>query len=320
MRRGSERVSEQSGAREHDLGIVLTRGQTIEHVFRLLNPTDRPVKVLDAHALTPCCSEIAKVSRSIPAHGEGRLTVKFLPGYQSGGKSVGFAVKTDRADEPVIVYSLRAQLIAEVQVATVEGGDLSLLMGDPGKQTLRVVARRLGGAGRGAPATVVTGDAKARFVGETVEKVRADGVVETTRGVALDLPADRKSGSRTTTVTFGWADGRSWDHIAHWSVAAHLRAIPEALIVGADDDPVKSILIRSDTGPFRVIGIEGAREVHEESPPEGAAKSRLVRLSFDDARRRAVGPFDVTIRTDHPQQPEVVVSVLMASPAKAGAR
>jgi hypothetical protein len=126
--------------REHDLGIVLSRGQTIKHEFRLVNSTDRPVRVLDAQALMPCCSEVTAVPSSIPAHGEASLAVRFKPGFQSGRKSVGFLVRTDRAEEPASVYTLRADLVSEVQVATIAGKGLSLLMGESGKQGLRVAA------------------------------------------------------------------------------------------------------------------------------------------------------------------------------------
>src|SRR5690606_24171493 len=92
----------------HDLGIVLSRGQTIEYDFPPPNPTARAVRVLGAQALKPCCSEGVAVSGSIPARGEGRLSVRFKPGVQSGRKAVGFVVRTDRAEAPVSLSTLRA--------------------------------------------------------------------------------------------------------------------------------------------------------------------------------------------------------------------
>src|SRR5690606_18249787 len=98
--------------REHDLGVVLSRGQTIEHEFRLTNPADRPERILGAQALKPCCSEVAAVPTSIPAGGEARLAVRFKPGFQSGRKVVDFLVMTDRAEEPVRAFRLRSELVA----------------------------------------------------------------------------------------------------------------------------------------------------------------------------------------------------------------
>jgi hypothetical protein len=78
---------------------------------------------------------------------------------------------------------------------------------------------------------------------------------------------------------------------------------------------VKSVLIHSRTGPFRVIGVEGAGVPSDPSGSrlDEAATSHVVRLAFDRDRLPASGPFDVTIHTNHPEQPRVVVSVLMAS-------
>ena len=307
---------ESAGVQADDLGIVLTRGQTIRHEFVLRNPTAKPVRVLGAQALMPCCSRIVTVPATIPARGEARLAVDFQPEFQSGRKQVGFRVGTDREDEPVLGFVLRAALVPEVQVRTVEGGGLSLLMGKSGKQVLRVVARRYKEEGLSARETIAdAGTVKATFVGGPTEMVRPDGVVESWRDVAVEILPDREAGSRTEALVFGWADGRAWDHRLHWTVTPHLRAIPDGLIVGLDD-AVKAVAIRSETAPFRILGIEGGgvASVGEGSNADRPSRSHLIRLDFHGDRPRPTGPFDVTIRTDHPEQPEVTVSVLMSHP------
>lgn len=306
----------------HDLGIILSRGQTISHAFRLRNPSGRPAKVLGAEALSPCCSEIVGVPADLPAGGEAPLVVRFKPGFQSGPRSVSFRVWTDRAESPVdtFTFTLRANLVAEAEASTIEGRDLLLLSGRTGSQTLRVAFRRLGERGRPAPDSVeAAGSLRARLLGPPSERLLTDGVREVTRDVAVDITAGDRAGSQAGTLTFRWPDGRHWETTVRWTVAAHLSASPEALIVGRDD-AVRTVIVRSQTELFRVTGVEGAgvRPSSVATARDGLAGSHVVRFAFDPDRIPASGPFDVTIRTDHPDQPEVAVSVLVASSEPGG--
>lgn len=310
---------------EHDLGIVLSHGQTIEHEFRLRNPTARPARILRAQASMPCCSEIVSIPDSIPAHGEARLSVCFKPGYKTGRRLLGFHIRTDRPDMPVLVCALRVELVGEVLVATIDGQGLSRLMGESGRQILRIITHRYRDQGRGAPETVDPGGtAGARFLGEARERTLENEVIETVRDLIVDIPPRARVGLQTEVLTFGWPDGRRWEHPLHWTVTPHLSAVPEALIVRAGDDPRKSVMIHSRTSPFRVIGIQGADLDLKSGSPEPRldqpAMSHVLRLTFDHDRSSASGPFDVTIRTDHPEQPEVVISILMARSERGGVR
>jgi hypothetical protein len=253
----------------------------------------------------------------IPAKGDALLVVRFHPGVQGGRKAVAFRVWTDRPEQPVRTLTLRSELIPEATATAIEGRNQDLLMKNPGKQVLRIAIRRYGKEGRSAPSSVEgTIGLKARFLGEPTDRLLENGVRESTRDVLVDLPARDRPGSQAGLLTFRWPDGHRWEAPVQWTVTPHLRASPEALILGRGDiSAPRSVLVRSQSDSFRVLGVEGgtAGPASPETPLDRPSRSHLVRLGFDPGKLPASGAFDVTIRTDHPAQPEVVVSVLIAS-------
>ncbi len=60
------------GIEEFDFGTVLAQGQVLRHEFTLTNPTNQPMRVLKATALTPCCSEVGPISSATIAPGGHR--------------------------------------------------------------------------------------------------------------------------------------------------------------------------------------------------------------------------------------------------------
>lgn len=323
----SKAIIEQAGGENDDtnvadLGIVLTRGQTIVYEFQLKNPTNREVRVLGAQAAMPCCSEIAECPKSIPANGQATLVVRFRPGFRSGRKTVGFSVRSDRSGASLSTYALRADLIPEMEVVTLQGEGLSLKMGESGCQKLRIIGRRFQKVGTGAVKSVTCTTVKlAKFVGEPIEKTYENGIFETSRDVMIDIPELGEAGSKTGVLSCRWENNRTFEHATRWTVTPHLRVAPEGFVVRSPDDQIKTLIIRSETHAFRIVGIEGARESlksGERSRIGSTANMHIVRLAFDPDRLKHSSPFDVMILTDHPDQPRVVVSVLPVPNGKGG--
>jgi hypothetical protein len=54
---------------EHDFGVVLADAQLLRHEFTLENSSGKPIQVLRAAALRPCCSAIGPLPQTIPPNG-----------------------------------------------------------------------------------------------------------------------------------------------------------------------------------------------------------------------------------------------------------
>ena len=304
-----------------DLGTILSYGQTIEREFLIKNPTSRVWKIAGAQAAMPCCSEVVTFPHSVAAHGSGSLKVRFRPGYGSGGKTLDFQVLTDQPENPVITYRMTCRMVAEVVIVPVVQEELRLLAGTGGATEFRVISRRA----PGSPAAVLENvrspkPSKITFVGNPHETVREDGFVESERRVRVEVAPESSPGRRSDTFLLMGSDGRSREHILHWTVLPHLNATPDAFVVKADESVTKSLLIRSETTPFRVLDVRGARLEGEGSTMTVPAKTHVVRFRLEPDSRREGNLFDVTIRTDHPDQPEVIVSVLVTASAREALR
>jgi hypothetical protein len=298
-----------------DLGIVLGRGQTIEHIFRLDNPSDRAVKILGAEARTPCCSAVGSVPPVIPARGSAELNVRFTPGGQTGPRQVEFLVATDDPAAPVLTCVLRVRLYPEVEFRALPGSDTFLRLGQPGRQRLRVVCRRAGDAGRDSPTSLsAPGVGCAAFDGPPrTLPMGDDGLTTTERDLTIELPSSAEEGTRTVPLVLSWADGRTQEHLVRWTVTPHLVAAPAALVIPRDDRVPRAILIRSETAPFRILSVEGADfapAARGTSPVDTPAPVHRIRIVLPEVAGDLPGPTDVRIRTDHPDQSVVLVTVV----------
>ncbi len=291
----------------------------MRHEFTLTNPTNRPIRVLKAEALNPCGSAVGSVPEAVPPLGEAKLPVVFRPGYQSGRKQVLFAVWTDDSAEPVKIFALVASLTSEVETSMLEGSDASLRLGQSGRQTIRVVCRRMGNEGRGAPdAVTASAPVAARFAGPPSVRRLPDGTVEATRDIEVTLSAECSTGLRQTELVLHWADGTIFPHTVVWRVRPCIVAVPAGVVLKASAGRVeRTILLNSLDRPFCILAVRGSALAGEWTPLVGSRSSHLLRMALDADRASGEGTSDLVITTDHPDQPTVSVSVLVLPTAEA---
>ncbi len=290
-----------------DFGDVLSKNDPLTHSFQVRNPTDRPVKVLDAVALVPCCSKFVTVPDSVASGGCVSFAMELRPGPQSGPKVARFTVRTDDRPGSELVFTLKANFIPEVAVEPVEGPRPTQPVGKAGRFTLRVACRRIGDEGLGAPDAVeVVTPLVAPTVVRVVDRERK-GAIETEIGeVTVQTPADMGPGVHGGEVRFRWADGRSFKHVVFWEVVPTIRAIPPAVVVRDDADEVgRKIMLRADDVPFRVVGVECATLDATCLPAVEAKLEHDCRLRLKPRGPKTTSFHEVFIVTDHPLQPKV---------------
>ncbi len=294
---------------EHDLGPVLASGQTIHHEFTLRNKSDRPLALLKGSSMTPCCSAVGPLPKSVPPRGEVQIPVVFKPGYQAGLKRVVFTVETDA--QPY-AFSMRSRLFSAYEVKADEGSASSLPIGRAGTQKYTVTCRRKGSEGLGAPTRVdVAAPLQATFAAP-VETKENDGLLVTTRRVEVSLPASKSPGAQRGELTFTWPDGRAETLMLGWDVTPLLRANPSGFVLKPLPDRVEqSIIVASDDWPIRILKVEGLLLAESFEPIQVARTHQTLRLTFDPALAKTTGASDIVITTDHPEQPTVVVTVLV---------
>jgi hypothetical protein len=302
-----------------DFGPILAHGQTLRHQFTLTNPTDKPIRLLQATCFMPCCSAIESLPKFIPPHGDSKVSVVFKPGHQSGHKAVRFAVQTDSTDQPTRALALLARLFSAWEVGPIGEPVGTTRVGSSGTASWRAVCRRKESEGLSPPERLKIGEPfQARFIGPATEQTQPDGVVEAIRDVEIYVPATLKPGPQQVELAFLWPDGRRETQLIRWEVTPVVRISPSSIVIEQAGKPVeRSVTITSDEKPFRIIQVGGGPLSGPVEPSPIADRIHHLTLRLDPARAVAGGVSNVVIRTDHPLHSELTVRVL-ALPSQKG--
>ena len=314
----SNGTGQRGGTQTFDLGAVLVHGQTLTHTFTLENPTKTTVRLLKAVALKPCCSAVGAIQDSIPPGGSAQVPVRYKPGYQGGLDHVSFEVETDSATWPVLRLSLTARLYLDWEIQPVATESYSVPIGRMGQQTLRVTCRRGREEGLALPDEVVTAKPlSAHWSEEVVRTEPSDGLVEASRELRLTLPASATTGPQRGELSFQWASGLKKLYTVGWMVSPLIRASPPGLVLEqADGDASRTVRLVSAKRPFRVKSVTCPLLAKGVELPSEPRREHLLRI---DLSTRKLAPGKVSsleIRTDDPDQPQLVLSILVVPPTE----
>jgi len=265
-------------------------------------------------ALTPCCSSVESFVPGLIGPGRSSsLGVVFKPGHQTGNKRVEFLVESDDETVPASRFALMAALVGDYEVKWVAGSAASLDANRPGEQRYSVRCRLGTDAGRGSPTEVLgTTALNAEFVGATVERHLSDEIRESTREVRVVLPSSPEPGVHRGELSFRWPDGHTATEPIQWTVVAPLTAAPSGWVIDSPrGEPIqRSVVIRSSNRPFRVLGASGPLAAGSFTASAVEAKSHRLELVLDAGLLPESGAVDIRIATDHPDQPDISLSVL----------
>ncbi len=292
----------------YDFGTVLAHRQMLEHEFRIRNLSNRWIRVLTAEALTPCCSSIGPLTKSVPPDGEAVVPVKLRAGTISERKGVAFVVTTDDPDRPEIDFFLSADFVADWEVDPGESSPTVLRPGQTGEKRLRLIARRLGALGRRLPHEIsATRGVAVRKEGAAFETDGESGLVREEQIVTLVFPASEVSGARACELVARWPNGESSSWPFYWTVRPTVVVEPSAITFGRGESIVERVVtVHSNAEPFRITAIEGASLCPPVPCPQTRSKSFQLRLRFDPGRCKATSAENVAkveFKLDLAEQP-----------------
>ena len=303
---------------QDDLGLVVANGQTISHVFRLDNPTSRPIRILQARARDPGCSSIDHVPETIPPKGHAELKVSVRAEREPLIKRLVFLVETDCAQGPLWTLDLDVEFMAEVQIVPRIEDEMGmpLPMDTEGSQRFSVLCRRRGDEGLGPPIAVESSEPiQARFLGPATVRTEDGEWIESTRIVEVTLPASSQGGTHRGAFELRWPDGRTSVQPLRWDVrpSLYFSSPGEFRLRTGDPQQILDVSLQSDDHPFRILRVEGEMLAGpvDGVPSERTRSSQRLQLPID-ASRLGVGratTSEITITTDHPRQPSITMSV-----------
>ena len=177
----------------------------------------------------------------------------------------------------------------------------------------RIVSRRRGTQGRDLPETVsASAPLVVSFLGEARSSAAADGTVEAVRDVVVTLPPSDESGLKRGEVVFAWPEGLKEAMPVGWEVRPSLRLIPAGLVLRGVDRPIKrTVVVQSDTAPFRLIQVASTLLGIPVALPDEPAVRHTIDLELDPSEVAPERTYNVKITTDHADQSSIDLSVLI---------
>lgn len=299
------------------LPATLAHGQTLRHRFTLTNPTDRPIRLLRAEALTPCCSSIRLETDAIAARGSATAEVEWRVGRTTGRKSTDYTIETDSADYPVLSLRLIADLWADWEAMPDHAGVPRIRKGETGELRLKIVSRRDDSNGLGPPIEVESSPPlHARLVESKSPPVPvAEGIREESAEVVATIDPSSEIGVHRGTIRFGWADGRQEERELAWEVAPPVQVQPATLFLARGEPTTKTVTIRSEGDPIHVLGATSPFLTGSRLNPEVLSDAHVIELDL-------IAPLDATdsaavvrFETDSERQPFIDVNLIL-SPAQ----
>jgi hypothetical protein len=300
----------------HDLGHLLVGSQPFREKYSVHNPTDSPLRITRSTSLTPCCSAVESIPDGpIPPGGDGFVIIRFKPEGQNGRKRLGFELMTDSQTLPIISLSLEALFFTEWELRVLPSSNTSLSVGRLGQQRWTVITRAVLDNSLDFPTSVnASAQIGVNFAGPETVQVLEAGIVEKSREVEFVLPSSSLPGERRETVTFDWDDGTRKSQALVWRVVSQLQVRPEGFVLSSNGQVIeKFLVIFSDEHKFRILRIEGRDLLECSEFSNVPSLIHILRLKIKPRVDSELGPSDILMVTDHPEDPTIQVTVLYVS-------
>lgn len=296
-----------------DFGTILATGQTLRHEFVVANRSQSPVNLREARAFTPCCSSIGPIPSVIEPNGEVKVPISFNTGSYSGFKRVEFTVETDSDSSPVLWLSASARLVPEWEVRPLGEAAIKVPLNRASLRAYKVVCRSKGTEGRTAAFQVeAQGAIDVDNVSEAVLLRTPDGVVTESREIIVRLRRFAQPCTSRAELAFHWPDGKIHRFPIVWQVVPSLRVAPSGFTLDRSKGTTDRVIaIHANDVAFRILKVSGLSISCNDPLPTRSATRHLIHVSLDTSRIDSGIAHDVRLLTDHPDQSEAIVSVIV---------
>lgn len=309
------------GEREHDFGLVIAKpGLQLTHTFPLRNTTERPLRLLRVINRKPCCGEVRFTPTTLLAGQMTCLDVTLKVGESTEPLSHLAVVETDDPEFPSRQFFTFARPHPRFTLEPQK--DNATLVRAGTTSTAHYTAMAFATPGDRPPSlddAVILSNAPAQWIGSPKVREVDGGLIASSRPLSLSLIGDGTPGERVTSVEIARHGERLFALRAGWKVDAAIKSAPGALVIGIDSEPSQStISLRSEDGKaFRITGIRSDLACVVAWPREsGARPIQSVAVQIEPAKRDSTRVGKLTIRTDHPFQPDLNVPVYVTGKAQ----
>lgn len=299
----------------HDFGAQLSDGRELRHTFRVRNTSNSQLHIIESKAHTPCCSTIGPLPTAVLAQRVVEIPTTLIPRSQLGRRHVEFTVRTDSEEHPLWRFELVANHLPDVELHPVDpsGRDFVLLK-DGGRWIWRVTTRRKAAHSLARPSSInISKPLSASFISDPNSQLIVGNLREITRDIEISVPRSGFGHHRADLVVL-MEDDTSTSAVVSWEEPKPVRANPSGIVLFPEKGKVDyTLLIESADVPFRICEIKNPLSKAQLPALQGESlRLHSVKLQMDPSRiSKDKRSTSIHIKTDHPHQPDVIVSVLI---------
>ncbi|OJW07412.1 MAG: hypothetical protein BGO49_25935 [Planctomycetales bacterium 71-10] len=297
------------GDSRHSFGTVISSGSASrEHRYRLVNPTDRTIEIVEFINQKPCCGAVRIDRQSLGPGESAAVDVTLRIGETFGEVSHATRIVTDLPAVPEVVLRTSAFAIPAVRIEEADGSQPASLPagGPPVRISFRVVAI---GAPEEPPVDLDRVELRSASSGVAWDgpKYAHDaeaGFVAQARRLVATLDSSAGPGPHRDEFSLQLGERILGRRALSWEVVLPLRVSPKVIVVAQDRRDIRFRVQAQDQTPFRITRItRGDIEVPFRTGVDRDSPAQEVELDSFPEPSLAKGV--VCVFTTHPDQPRI---------------
>ena len=300
--------------REFDFGdVIASPGRKLEHRYRLLNATQRDVKILDVINRKSCCGMV-RVGKSILRPGDGTdLEVTLLVGDRFGEVIHTAEVVTDLTSDSDLIFTTMGHAMPPVRVEEVSSSERTILIGE--KATRQAEFRAYAsGTPTEPPADLdrleLRSTIKVEWAGMKEPSPSDGGLRVESRRFIATLDPSGPPGERRAEILLQEDKRVFVRQLVSWEIAAPITVAPKVIVMRPGQRDYRVVIRSRDQKPFRIRQIECSNPgIHGRavSASPGIEQSLQIEGTSTSKERRGA----ITVFIDHPIQEKVELPFVM---------
>ena len=302
-------------AYNYNFGYVLDSDRTREHVYRIVNTTDRLIRIAKIINNKTCCGTIHPIS--VPEIQPGQ-TVEFKVEIKIG-KTLGLlqhsaTVETDSITSPQLQFLTAATVIPKVRIDASTKAIGQVRAGETSEIEFQIEAN---GTKLENPIQITNENVNStlpiEWLGEASETTNSNDIVTRIRRFQLMLPAE-EAGVHTSKLTVRDENKILLVYPFSREVLPVIRSTPTGVVFSKDKSS-QTVVLRSETNDaFSILSAtsqENQIDASFTNMSNSLEQSITIRLKNDGVPSAKRG--NIAIGTDHPKQRKLILHYFIIS-------